>query len=515
MTESQTPSPSVHHTHRRRQNLLGIALAVGGALSAFGCVSLIIAAILLPPIYRAQPPYVQEQWCVRVRDNLGSEIVCDWKPTPPFEVIPTLSGPTQDPDFDPLSLLTPATLPPDETTPAATESGLQTTPFNVNTSGMLPEAMPTLSPTASPTFTPTPPPTLAPTALPSPTPTATTTPIPRPASYRLDLSRITPHPQWWNNCGPATLTMALSYYGYNASQGPAANFLKPNSEDKNVSPFQMVQYANQQTRTSQEVYAEYRVGGDLDAVRTLLAYDFPVIIEMGFEFDDLGWMGHYLLLVGYDDAQQIFYTFDSFRGHGNSQGLQEPYAEIAANWRHFNHTFIVLYDAPRRAQLVRLLGELAEPRRAAEIALQMAQTDASENPNDRWAWFNMGHSFTNLRDYERAAQAFDQAFQLGMPYRTLWYQHSPYVAYFAVGRYDDVLNHASATAQTTPYVEETFFFRGAALAQQGDTNGARAAFNSALSYNANFVYARLAREALDNGSFNADLVLNTGMGGAY
>lgn len=41
-----------------------------------------------------------------------------------------------------------------------------------------------------------------------------------PASYRLD--NITHIYQGWNNCGPATLTMALTYYGYRADQNPAA-----------------------------------------------------------------------------------------------------------------------------------------------------------------------------------------------------------------------------------------------------------------------------------------------------
>ena len=56
-----------------------------------------------------------------------------------------------------------------------------------------------------------------------------------PPSWHLD--GITHIYQGWNNCGPATLTMGLSYFGHEADQYPAAQWLKPNSEDKNVSPF--------------------------------------------------------------------------------------------------------------------------------------------------------------------------------------------------------------------------------------------------------------------------------------
>src|SRR5690606_21963102 len=115
---------------------------------------------------------------------------------------------------------------------------------------------------------------------------------------------------------------------------------------------------------------------------------------------------------------------------------------------------------------------------------------------------------TILGDYERAAQAFDQAFIAGLPYRALWYLHAPYTAYYAVGRYDDIIAHSKATESTTVYVEETFYYRGAALAAQGKVQEAIAAFNSALQYNNNFEPARIARDALQNGTFSADLVLN-------
>ena len=61
--------------------------------------------------------------------------------------------------------------------------------------------------------------------LPSPTPTATPT-EPIPTSARL--GRIVHQFQDWNNCGPATLTMALSYFQVFHNQSQVADFLKPN-----------------------------------------------------------------------------------------------------------------------------------------------------------------------------------------------------------------------------------------------------------------------------------------------
>jgi tetratricopeptide (TPR) repeat protein len=316
----------------------------------------------------------------------------------------------------------------------------------------------------------------------------------------------------WNNCGPATLSMALSFFGYRNHQEVAARYLKPNGEDKNVSPYQMVNYVNQQV-TDVSVNALTRIGGDMHLLKVLLANNFPVIIEKGYEVDDLDWMGHYLLLVGYDDALQVFYSYDSYLGHGNSQGLQESYSDVAYYWKHFNQTFIVLYEPWQQAQVLALLGSRAEPFTAAQQALDIAKTQVQFNSQDNWAWFNIGSAYTELGDYERAAQAFDQAFILGMPWRTLWYLHQPYQAYLAVGRYDDILAHTQATERTTVYVEETFYYRGAVLALAGNTQGANEAFSQALTYNRNFEPARLAREALQNGSFNKSLILNVGYGG--
>jgi hypothetical protein len=46
-----------------------------------------------------------------------------------------------------------------------------------------------------------------------------------PPTYSVD--NYTYEAQRWNNCGPATLTMALTHFGYADNQVRAANWLKP------------------------------------------------------------------------------------------------------------------------------------------------------------------------------------------------------------------------------------------------------------------------------------------------
>lgn len=67
-------------------------------------------------------------------------------------------------------------------------------------------------------------------------------------AHKLEIDRLSHIYQSWNNCGGATVSMGLSYYGYPASersdQFAARDYLKPNDEDQNVSPWQLVDYVN-------------------------------------------------------------------------------------------------------------------------------------------------------------------------------------------------------------------------------------------------------------------------------
>jgi tetratricopeptide (TPR) repeat protein len=96
--------------------------------------------------------------------------------------------------------------------------------------------------------------------------------------------------------------------------------------------------------------------------------------------------------------------------------------------------------------------------------------------------FNVGSSLTSLGRHTDAVLAYDQARQLGLHYRMLWYQFGPYESYFAVGRHDDVIALANATLQTAGNLEESYYWRGMSRRAQGDLDGARADFEEALRY---------------------------------
>jgi tetratricopeptide (TPR) repeat protein len=358
-------------------------------------------------------------------------------------------------------------------------------------------AVPTNSPAAATAHTPTPTPTPPPTE----TPTPTMTPVPLPTAVRIEGLEIIP--QKFNNCGPANLTINLNHYGQDIDQLDIAASIRPTYDDRNVSPWELMDYVNNQTPLRASVYS----GGDLTVLKQLLAAGFPVVVEKGLVPSEWqGWMGHYLTLVGYDDAEQQFITIDTFLGPWDSSGLAESYEAIHELWRHFNYTFYLVYPPEKEAAVQEILGPaLTEPFTMWQQAALKAQSDIEAEPENAFAWFNLGTNLSRLgeltgerRFYTDAAAAYDQARTLGLPWRMLWYQFQPYAAYLESGRIEDVLilTEATLASEGGRFVEETYLYRGHALLASGDTDRAIAAYENALAVNPHFVPAQRALESV-------------------
>jgi len=327
------------------------------------------------------------------------------------------------------------------------------------------------------------------TAAPTNTPAVEPTPLPSSVA----LTGTVHEYQGWNNCGPATLSIALSYWGWDGDQRDTASWIKPNSRDKNTTPEEMAAFVE----TIPGLSAVVRYGGDLDVLRALVAAGYPVIIERGLDtYNDEGWLGHYTLVPGYDDIREVFITQDALI----MPDLPVPYAEIAEYWPHFNGVFIVVYAEPNEPGLMAVLGEYADASSSYQIAL--AQNDAliaaTSGYDQYFALFGRGSSLTLMGDYSGAAVAYDQAFALyatlpeeQRPWRMMWYQHGPYLAYYSLGRYQDVINLATFAVSRTsePALEEAFLWRGRAELALGDLSAAESDFRTALVWHPNWQLA--------------------------
>ncbi len=344
----------------------------------------------------------------------------------------------------------------------------------------------TQTPSATPIFIPM---TVGPTTTPTiiPTPTLTPTPIPS----KVTLKGVRHEYEKWNNCGPTTLAMNLSFWGWKGDQTIIAPYVKPNPRDKNVMPYELADYIN----TQSDFKAIVRVGGDLDTLKNFLAAGIPVIVEKGFEPDSkLGWMGHYEVITGYDDAKQQFIAQDSYI----MPDLPVPYDEMTRNWRAFNFLYIVVYPQTQQPDVMKLLGSQADETANSQYAAQKASNEVYQLTDSRdkfFAWYNRGYSLVNLKDYTGAAAAYDQAYPLypsipekKRPWRMLWYQTGPYFAYYYTNRYYDVINFSTTTIEfaNEPAIEESYYWRGLAKLALGDRDGAVADFRESLKWHPGF-----------------------------
>jgi hypothetical protein len=354
----------------------------------------------------------------------------------------------------------------------------------------------------TPTATSTPEIGPSPTATITPTPTVEPTPLPE----QVQLTGFRHEYQKWNNCGPANLSMALSYWDWEGDQRPIASYVKPNSRDKNVMPYELASFVENETN----LRVITRVGGTLETLKTFVSAGFPVIVEKGFEgsgFD--GWMGHYEVVTGYDDTKQQFTVQDSYI----MPNMPLPYEDMRNYWRHFNYTYLVIYPPEREQEVMELLGPHADENYNTEMAAELASVEIFQTSgrDQFFAWFNRGTNLVRLDDYAGAALAYDEAFKIdaqlaisdpdARPWRIMWYQTGPYWAYYYTGRHYDVMNLANFTIEnmSEPAVEESFYWRALAREALGDLGGAIDDYKRALKWHPEWVLAesQLGRLGVD------------------
>ena len=310
----------------------------------------------------------------------------------------------------------------------------------------------------------------------------TSTPIPVPASFALEGMGL--EYQTMNNCGPANLSMNLTYWGWTTNQHITEEALKTHKDDRNVMLQEMLDF----TQTDTNLKGQVRYGGDIEVVKRLLSGGFPVLLERGHTDEEDGWMGHYSIITAYDDNTQTVQIPDTLLGMMNL-----TYTELEHDWWHFDGIYLVVYPSEREQEVLSLLGEDADSSKNLQNTLAKVEARIQQVSGQDlfFALYSKGSILVEMGDFLGAAQAYDQAFAVynqldfGLrPWRITWYQVGPYLAYYYSGRYQDVFNLADQTITNTsfPSLPETWYWGGQAALMLTDKDTAADYFRKALEF---------------------------------
>lgn len=317
-----------------------------------------------------------------------------------------------------------------------------------------------------------------PTIQPTPTPTiqATTQSLAVPPSKTI--SGGTHSYQTFNNCGPAALSMALSYFKITQSQQTLGNSLRPYQHSKGDNDDKSVTLQEIAKKAEEYGFIVYvRPAGTPQIIEAFIAYDIPVLTRtLLYANDDIG---HFRLVKGYNQQNQTFIQDDSLQG----KNLSYSYQSFQQLWGVFNNEFLVLVPKEKQAITQQILGELLDEKQAWQKALVLAQTKTTNDPTDSNAWFNQVVALYHLGRYQESVQIYEQIAN-SLPFRTLWYQIEPVLNYYKLENYDKVLDISNSILNNNNRAySELHYLKAMVYQHKNQTDLAQTSFDAARFYN--------------------------------
>ena len=301
--------------------------------------------------------------------------------------------------------------------------------------------------------------------------------------------------QTFNNCGPASLSMALSYYGIHVSQNILGDELRPyqvaggDNDDKSVTFEELAEKANDYS-----LIAYHRPSGDIGLIKQFINLGVPVIAKTWTkENEDIG---HFRVVKGYDDTTREIIQDDSLQG----KNLKYSYELFNKLWEKFNYEYLVLIPPDKKETAEKILGENADQLIAWKKAVELSREELRANPDNIYARFNLSVAFFRIGEYQQSVNEFEKI-ENKLPFRTLWYQIEPIKAYFELKNYQRVMDISEKILNNhNRAFSELYMLRGEVHLAQNNPAKAKEEFELALRYNVNL---KGVRETLDRVS--ADL----------
>lgn len=297
--------------------------------------------------------------------------------------------------------------------------------------------------------------------------------------------------QSFNNCGPAALSMALSYYGINKSQQELGNALRPyqnpqgDNDDKSVTLEELALKGEELG-----FVAYHRPNGNFELLSQFINNDMPVITRTWLKPNED--IGHYRVVKGFNNTNRTFLQDDSLQG----ANLVYTIEEFDSIWKQFGYEYLVLVPKEKNDIAQQILGENVDIDVAWEKSLEYWQTQVQQNPTDTHSRLNLSVAYYMNGQYDESVKEFE-AVENDISFRTLWYQIEPILAYVELQQYykvfditDSILNNHNRA------FSELYLIRGEIYKKQGNTQAAKSEFEKAVLYNVNMKKAHGALNSL-------------------
>lgn len=297
--------------------------------------------------------------------------------------------------------------------------------------------------------------------------------------------------QTFNNCGAATLSMMLAYFGVSVSQQELGMRLRPfqNSEGINDDKSVTVEELAEESK-NYNVIPYYRPNGNIEKLKLLSANGLPILTRTWLkEGEDIG---HYRVVKGFDETTREIIQNDSLQG----ESLRFGYDEFLKLWQGFNYEYLVLARADKKNIVEAILGTESDEKTAWKNALKRAQKESSETPQNPFLVFNQSVAYNKLGMYKNATDTFEKV-ENRLPPRMLWYQIDPIIAYQKQGDYERVLRMTDQILNNQNLAfSELYILRGESYKSLGQIDFARLEFEKAVRYNKNLKAAQKALEQI-------------------
>jgi Peptidase_C39 like family len=231
-----------------------------------------------------------------------------------------------------------------------------------------------------------------------------------------------------NNCGPASVVMALSTFGIDVSQEFARVPLRGTNVLSGMGPQKVDGWVN----ANFGLRSVWRNNGTNDLLRRLVANGFAPMVTQWMQDPSISRIAHWRVVRGYDDARSTFYVNDPMLGNM----VPLSYNWFQSNWQSFSYRYMVIYDPKDEAMLKAVIGDDWNDTKMRKNFYERTKADAYSQDTSA-AWLAYGEAAYGYGLFREAVTAFERGMALGSVQGIFTLRSSYPQALRALGRQGD------------------------------------------------------------------------------